>query len=645
MPPSSSSRTLVTETVVAYLKNIPPFQFLTPTELADLAATMSLEYFPKNRLILSAGAKASDSLYVVQKGGVKLGLKTDNGEEVVLDMRSEGEIFGLMSVMGGDITRLDVTAVEDTLCYSVPGAVVQRLLTTHAEVAGYLLRTSVQRYMDRSLNEIRARARQVTDGEKLLYSLEVSDILRKEAVSCPEMTPIQRAAQLMTSEHATCIFVVDRNGQAVGIVTDEDFAKRVVAPGLALDTPVKQVMSAPVVSVDKSERIFQVLLLMLSHHIHHVLITEDGLPKWVITNHDLMLLQGKSPLNVARDVDVQSTVEGVAKAQERVAELIPLLLREGAKASHITRVIAEINDRVIARILQLAEQQLGPPPLPFCWVAMGSEGRREQTFKTDQDNGLIYADCDGELQARAEAYLEKLAVFAREALAKCGYPPCEGGYMASNIKWRQPVTVWKSYFKEWITDPQQNRAQDAMIFFDMRPVAGATTLYEQVAEHNRELLRSAQLFKSIFAWVANVYAPPLGFFKTFVVQRSGEHKDEMDLKLFGTGPIVNSARLFALDAVIDPTNTSERLAELEKIGYADAALLRDMQEALEFLTLLRLERQMQQLEAAERISNYLNPATLSNLQRSLLKEALQTITRAQSMIESKFKSWVWAHLE
>ena len=217
----------------------------------------------------------------------------------------QGEIFGLMSVMGGDITRLDVTAVEDTICYSVPGTEVQRLLTSNAEVAGYLLRTSVQRYMDRSLGEIRARARSVTDGEKLLYSLSVGDILRKSAVTCPEMTPIQRAAQLMTSEHATCIFVVDRNGVAVGIVTDEDFAKRVVAPGLSLDTPVKQVMSAPVVSVDRAELIFQVLLLMLSHHIHHVLVTEDGLPKWAITNHDLMLLQGKSPLNVARHVDAQ----------------------------------------------------------------------------------------------------------------------------------------------------------------------------------------------------------------------------------------------------------------------------------------------------------------------------------------------------
>jgi CBS domain-containing protein len=645
MPPSSSSQTLVTDTVVAYLKNIPPFQFLSGAELSELAATMSLEYFPKNRVILSAGTKASDSLYIVQKGGVKLGVKTDSGEEVVLDMRSEGEIFGLMSVMGGDITRLDVTAVEDTLCYSVPGTEVQRLLASHAEVAGYLLRTSVQRYMDRSLGEIRARARTVTDGEKLLYSLSVADILRKEAVTCPEMTPIQRAAQLMTSEHATCIFVVDRNGLAVGIVTDEDFAKRVVAPGLALDTPVKTVMSAPVVFVDKTERIFQVLLLMLSHHIHHVLITDNGLPKWVITNHDLMLLQGKSPLNLARHVDAQQTVADVAKAQERVAELIPLLLREGAKASHITRVVAEINDRVIARILELAERELGPSPVPYCWLAMGSEGRREQTFKTDQDNGLLYADCEGELQERAEKHLERLAIFVRDALAKCGYPPCEGGYMASNPKWRQPLRVWKAYFKEWITDPQQNRAQDAMIFFDMRPVAGDAALHAQLVEHNRDLLRSAQLFKSIFAWVANVYTPPLGFFKTFVVQRSGEHKDEMDLKLFGTGPIVNSARLFALDAVIDPTNTSERLAELERIGYADPALLRDMQEALEFLTLLRLERQMQQMEAGETISNYLNPATLSNLQRSLLKEALQTITRAQSLVESKFKSWVWAHMQ
>jgi CBS domain-containing protein len=645
VPPKPPTRSLVTETVVSHLKHIPPFQFLSEAELAKLASTMSLEYFPRGAVILSAGERASDSMYIVQKGGVKLTLKTDGGEEVVLDMRSEGEIFGLLSTMGGDITRLDVTAVEDTLAYSVPGAEVQALIARHAEFAGYLLRTSVQRYMDRSLSEIRARARMVTEGEKLLYSLEVEDILRKPAITCPEMTPIQRAAQLMTSEHATCIFVVDREGRAVGIVTDEDFAKRVVAPGISLETPAKKVMSAPVVSVDRKERVFQVLLLMLSHHIHHVLVTEDGMPKAVITNHDLMLLQGKSPLNVARHVDAQETIEDICKAQERVSEMIPLLMREGAKASHITRVVAEINDRVMMRILELGEQKFGEPPVPYCWITLGSEGRREQTFKTDQDNGMIFADCEGSLRDEAEKYFEQLAVYARDGLAKCGYPPCTGGYMASNTKWRQPLSVWKTYFNAWITDAQQNRAQDAMIFFDMRPVAGSTMLHTELANYNRELLKSAQLFKSIFAWVANVYKPPLGFFRTFVVERSGQHKDEMDLKLFGTGPIVNTARLFALDAVIDPTNTIDRLTALEAMDYGDKSLMRDLQEAMEFLTLLRLERQMQQMEAGERVSNHLNPAMLSNLNRSLLKEAFQTIERGQALVESKFKTWVWAHLE
>lgn len=645
MTPPNPSRTLVTDAVVSYLKNIPPFQFLPEQELVTLAGKMSLEYFPRGTLILSAGKKASDSMYIVQKGGVKLALRTDTREEVVLDMRSEGEIFGLLSMMGGDITRLDVTAAEDTLAYSVPGAEVQAQVARHAEFAGYLLRTSVQRYMDRSLSEIRARARAITEGEKLLYSLAVRDILRKPVITCPEMTPIQRAAQIMTSEQATCIFVVNVRGEAVGIVTDEDFAKRVVAPGISLETPIKQVMSAPVVSVDMGERVFQVLLLMLSHHIHHVLVTEDGAPKAVITNHDLMLLQGKSPLNVARNVDAQDTIEDIAAAQERVSEMIPLLMREGAKASHITRVVAEINDRVVARILELGERRLGPPPVPYCWVTMGSEGRREQTFKTDQDNGMIFADCEADTRASAEKYFEELAVLARDGLSKCGYPPCKGGYMASNQKWRRPVQEWKAHFREWITDPQQNRAQDAMIFFDMRPVAGSFMLYEQLAEHNRQLLRSAQLFKSVFAWVANVYRPPLGFFRTFVVERSGQHKDEVDLKLFGTGPIVNSARLFALDAVIDATNTIERLSVLEAMDYADRELLRDMQEAMEFLMLLRLERQVQQMDTGEPISNHLNPASLSNLNRSMLKEAFHTIERAQALVEGKFKSWVWAHLQ
>jgi CBS domain-containing protein len=315
-------------------------------------------------------------------------------------------------------------------------------------------------------------------------------------------------------------------------------------------------------------------------------------------------------------------------------------MREGAKASHITRVIAEMNDRLMSRILQLGEEKLGPAPEPYCWITLGSEGRCEQTFKTDQDNGLILSTANAE----AAGYFERLAEFARDALERCGYPRCPGGYMASNPFWRQSLEGWKGYFAEWIGGAKARSVEDALIFFDMRAVAGDASLFERLAAHNRELLKTGTFFKSVLAHISLELKPPLGFFRTFVVERTGEHKKQLDLKMCGTGPIVNAARLLALDAGIRHTNTVDRLRAVQSAQGEDSGLIGQLEEAFEFLTMLRLECQLREARAERPVGNYIDPETLTNLQRALLKEAFQTVARAQALIESRFRSAVWLQL-
>ena len=639
---SDSSTSAVTASVVTFLKTVPPFQFLAESEVSQLASRMTLEYFPKDTTILSAGHRASESLYIVHKGGVKLALRTQVGKELVFDFRSEGEIFGLLSFMGRDVARLDVTALEDTLCYTIPAAVMQDLTDRHAEVKDYLFRISITRYMDRSLKELQQQTQLMGDTERLLYSLAIQDVATTPASVCTEQTSIREAAKLVARSRATCLAVVGPDGRARGIVTDRDFTARVVAPALSLDLPVTQIMSSPVVSVESTDRLFQALLAMIARDIQHLLVTEAGLPKSVLSSHDLMLLQGKSPLTVSRHLEQQKNVEGLADAQKRITDLLPLLLREGAKASYITRVVAEINDRLVSKVLEFAQAQLGPPPVPYCWVVLGSEGRREQTFKTDQDNALIYADVtEGQ---HAGSYFEQLTSFVRSALECCGYPPCSGDFMASNPRWRQPLNVWKNYFRIWMTDAEYHSVEDALILFDIRPVAGDRSLFAALAEHNRELLKEARFFRSILARITIVNKPPLGFFRTFVVERSGEHKEELDIKTFGTGPIVNAARLFALDAGVEATNTVDRLSGAQSLPYLDDTLRRELLESFEFLTLLRLELQLQQSRTGRPLSNYIRPGALTHLQRSLVKEAFQTIARMQSLIDEQFRTAVWAQL-
>jgi CBS domain-containing protein len=314
----SSSESVITDTVVSFLKNVPPFQFLSVPELARLSRHMTLEFFPKDTVILSAGHPASESLYIVHKGGVKLALRSQVGKQLVLDMRSEGEIFGLLSVMSKDFARLDVTAIEDTLCYRVPGAA---LISSNAEVSSYLLRTSVTRYMDRSLQELRTQTGLMGDTERLLYSLSASDVPGSPPLLCKQDTTIREAAQMLAAAKATCVFVVDGGGSAVGVVTDRDFAQKVVAQAVPFDRSVADIMSSPVVAVEASKRLFHVLLAMVSRDLHHVLVTRDAKPSGVLTAHDLMVLQGKSPLNVVRFVETQTNVPDLAKANQRISGL------------------------------------------------------------------------------------------------------------------------------------------------------------------------------------------------------------------------------------------------------------------------------------------------------------------------------------
>lgn len=632
----------ITESVVTFLEKIPPFQFLPAAELRSLAKRTSLEYFPKESIILAAGRRVSESLYIVQKGAVKLAIRTQVGKELVLDMRGEGEVFGLLSVVSRDVARLDVVAVEDTFCYSISGEDMQDIIARYREVSDYLLRTSLARYMDRSLNELRTQVNLLGNAEQLLYSLSVADVANHAALVCAPSTSIREAAQLASRQHAGALFVTGEDGVALGVVTDRDFAKKVVAEGVSGDSPVERIMSSPVVAVEGGERMFQALLAMLAHDIHHVLVTENGLPKGVLTSHDLMVLQGKSPLSLARHIEQQQTLDDLAAAQKRIGDLLPLLMREGAKASHITRVVAELNDRVTAKILELATKKLGPPPVPYCWVVMGSEGRREQTFKTDQDNALIYADPPEEESSGAEEYFAALAESVAEALERCGYPRCSGGYMASNPRYRLSLSTWQKTFDVWIDEAEYHATEDATILFDLRPVAGDFGLCDNLWSHVRERMKTASFFKSILGSIAISRKPPLGFFRTFVVERGGEHKEELDIKSFGTGPIVDAARLFALDAGVNHTNTVDRLAALQAAEYLEATTLTDMQEAFEFLTLLRLENQLQQAREAVPLNNYVSPRKLTHLQKGLLREAFQTVARVQSVIDDRFRTAVWA---
>jgi len=459
--------------------------------------------------------------------------------------------------------------------------------------------------------------------------------LRKVAASAT----IQEAAALMTEHRVGCLLIHDAVDaeKIVGIITDRDLRGKVVAAGLDFQQPVQTIMSTPVQTVLSQSLCFDVLLKMMDTGIHHLAVERAGKIIGVITSHDIMLLQGHSPYYLFKEIRGQQQISGLYPLANKIPDVIRGLIGEGAKAGNITQMIAILNDHILERMLTLLEQELGAPPVPYCWLLLGSEGRREQTFKTDQDNAIIYSDPEDETQAQAAAaYFKAFAAKAIDHLVNCGYPLCPGEVMAVNPLWCQPLSVWKRYFERWVSEPDPQELRYATIFFDFRAGFGEAALAESLRTHLNQHIKGRDLFLFHLARQSMETRAPLSFFKNFIVERDGEHKNRLDIKKQGLTPFVNFARVLALKSGVKETNTLARLKSLKEGEWIQGELWSSASEAYELQMQQRLVHQLRQIEVGIIPDNYIDPADLSDLERRMLKDAFTVIERLHGVLDQMY---------
>ncbi len=626
----------VYEEIKEFLKKIPPFQFLDEETLLSLIPHMRLEFYPKDTVILKEGGKSSEFLFLRKKGAVKVTLKGDGGKEVLVDIRGEGETFGLWSLLEGR-QQTTVTTLEDTLCYLIPENKTRELLDGQALFAEFFLKKHITKYLDKIVRD-KVEGEVVKTGlERALFTTKIKDIASKEVFVVKEGVSVQDAAKLMSEKKIGSLIVVDSRGEPVGIVTDRDLREKVIAKGRPYHCLVKEIMNSPLITIDGERYAYEAITTMIKNRIHHLPVTLNGRLCGMLTNHDLLLLQGTSPLAIAQEIQNQTSVEGLSQVSKKIVPFLGLLIKEEVPVKHIMRVITEINDSLVSKVIELALRELGDPPLRFCWIVYGSEGRREQTFTTDQDNGIVFEDPKTDEEAKAaEAYFKDLGEFVVEALLKCGFSKCPGNYMASNPVWRKPLSVWKDYFRQWINTPTPEAVLSSVILFDFRGLYGELSLAEALKEFLLEELKGKDLFLLHLARLTVQVRPPLGFFRTFVVEKSGEHKNELNLKTRCIAPIVNVVRLCALEVPIGETSTLERIEALKGSHSLMKDYGEELAEAFEFLMSLRMRHQYSQVQRGERPHNYLNPDRLTHLERKFFKEVCQLISKVQDAVENKY---------
>ncbi|MFH1019544.1 MAG: DUF294 nucleotidyltransferase-like domain-containing protein, partial [Pseudomonadota bacterium] len=470
------------EIILEFLARTLPFNELDAETLRNLATRCLIDFFPKGTIIFRQDQTQVHHFYLIQKGGVKIYLKDEDGTVTLKDFRGEGEYFGALPIIQGtNMANLNVETVEDTFCFLFPREAFLNLIQSSPKVTHYFLRSMSEKLVKTAYAQLRQhKIAPRTESALFLFSAQVGDIVKGAPKTIAATDSVQMAAARMAELHIGSLLVHDQEKKIVGIITDKDLRTKVVAAGLDYQAPVGRIMATPLRTIPSHRVCFDAMLQMMHLSIHHLAVEQQGTITGVITAHDIMLLQGTSPLYLFREIVAQRSIEGLYPLARKIPAVIRTLIEEGAKANNITRMITVLNDHILDRLLTLLVAELGPPPLPFCWLVMGSEGRREQTFMTDQDNALLYTQPENEAQAGlAAAYFKTLGEKAIAHLVDCGYPPCPGKIMASNPKWCQPITGWRGYFDNWLHRPEPLEVMHSTIFFDFRAAYGDNTLAEE----------------------------------------------------------------------------------------------------------------------------------------------------------------------
>ncbi len=618
------------EEIVRFLLEHPPFSQLPLLQIQRIASAVQIEYFGQGVQILTQGGKPAAFLYLIRRGSVDL-VRERNDVVEVTDTLSEGECFGYVSLIQGKPPISTVRAHEATLCYLIPAALFHQLRRDYPSLAQFFARSITDR-LEQALQQRHATA------APELFQTRLRDLVTEPLVTVSPDTPVREAARRMREAQASAL-IVDLPPYGMldagsGIVTDRDLRNRVIAEGLDYTTPIAQVMSAPAITVPADCLVFEGLLKMIEHGVHHLPLSDGGQIIGVVSYRDFLRLQSHNPLLMPQRLVRAHSDADLRAYTEQVTATVGGLLDAGARVSDIGRAVAAAHDALLVHIIRDAEAALGPPPCPYAWLVLGSEGRYEQTLRTDQDNALIYADNAPE---GAEAYFEALAERVVEQLVRCGFPRCPGNVMATNPQWRQPRSVWQNYFRQWISVPDEEALLQTAIFFDHRPVYGTL---DTEASLRPIILRARdnRIFLGRLARAALRQTAPINFFRQLVLERRGDQRGLIDLKYRGTAMIVDLARLFALEAGIPDTNTIARLRKSASHSSLSETSAEELIAAFELLSLLRLRWQYQQLSQGLEPGNQVEVDKLTPLERRELKEALRAVAVAQRAVAVTFQT-------
>jgi len=610
-----------------FISQYQPFDQLPEEALLEVVKSIEISYFRADSMIIEYGHKIHD-LYFIRSGVVEIYRR--KGE--LYNRLDQGELFGQMGLLANNKVRLPAKAVKDTLVYCIPESIFHDFCERY------------EAFSDFSEVEGAIRLKQAVednnDDANSLTTSKVKTLLSRELVMLKNTTSIQDVAKVMAEEHVSAALIndptiTDEDGNNfVGIITQHDLCAKVIATGMSVDNPVSDVMSTELMSLDHNAYVSEAMLMMLRYNVHHLPILKNKQPIGLIEVADIIRYESQNSLLLSGSIFQQQNIEDLVLLSKQLKDCFVRMVNEDANSHMIGSAMSEIGRSFKQRLLELAEEELGQPPVPYCFLALGSMARDEQLIVTDQDNGIILDNSyDDE---KHSAYFEALSKFVCDGLAACGYTYCTGDIMATNPEFRKTQAQWEECFADWIDNPNPQALLNCSIFFDLTGVYGRVKWAEQL---NAFILRRAKKNNRFLACLARNAlnrTPPLGFFKNFVMEKDGRHNNTINLKRRGTAPLADLIRVHGLAIGSQSQNSFERLEDIIEAGILPASKGQDLQHAMELISLVRLRHQALDVESEIEPDNNIEPENMSEFERRNLKDAFLVLSNAQNFLKYRY---------
>ncbi|MCL1045094.1 MULTISPECIES: DUF294 nucleotidyltransferase-like domain-containing protein [Shewanella] len=610
-----------------FIRQYPPFDQLPEQALIEVSKSVEISYYRSDSMVIEFEDKIHD-LYMIRSGVVEIYRR--KGE--LYNRLDQGGLFGQLGLLTNNKVRYPAKAVKDTLLYCIPENIFEEFCERYDVFADFV-------EVEGSIR-LQQAVEDNSDDANSLTTSKVKTILSAEPVMLSNTTSIQDVARIMTNENVSAAIIndpslTDEGGNSfVGIITVRDLCAKVIAEGLDVDTPVGEVMSTELISLDHNAYIFEAMLLMLRYNVHHLPILKNRQPIGLIEVTDIIRYESQNSLLIVSSIFQQNSIEDLTVLSQQNSACFVRMVNEDANSHMVGRAMSEIGRSFKQRLLELAEEKFGPPPVPYCFLALGSMARDEQLIVTDQDNAIIL-DNDYQESLHGE-YFENLANYVCDGLAACGYTYCTGDIMATNPEYRKTQSQWEDCFADWIENPNPQALLNCSIFFDLYGVYGRPKWAEQL---NAFILRKAKKNNRFLACLARNAlnrTPPLGFFKDFVMEKDGRHNNSINLKRRGTAPLADLIRVHALAIGSQSQNSFDRLEDIIEAGILPATKGKDLQHAMEFISLVRIRHQALDIEAEQEPDNNIEPENMSEFERRNLKDAFLVLSSAQNFLKFRY---------